>query len=63
MGQSSNRRSTSGSRFETVQVRLPGDVLRWVDEFRVSMKIAPSRSEAIRYLVERGKAAEDDAAI
>jgi hypothetical protein len=30
----------------------------WIDEFRGAMKVVPSRSQAIRYLVERGVAAE-----
>jgi hypothetical protein len=43
-----------------VQIRLPVDLMRWIDEFRSTMKIVPSRSEALRYLIERGKAVETD---
>ena len=31
----------------------------WIDKFRGAMKVVPSRSEVIRYLVERGSAAEE----
>jgi hypothetical protein len=46
------------ARLETVQVRLSADLMDWIDEFRGAMKVVPSRSQAIRYLVERGVAAE-----
>jgi hypothetical protein len=45
-------------KFETLQIRLPSDLLAWIDKFRAGLKIRPTRSETIRYLVERGKAHE-----
>jgi hypothetical protein len=56
----SSERSIRSPRLETVQIRLPVDLMRWIDEFRSTMKIVPSRSEALRYLIERGKAVETD---
>jgi len=46
-------------RLETIQIRLPADLLQWIDEFRDSIKIPPSRSEAIRYLIEQGRKSEE----
>jgi hypothetical protein len=44
---------------ENVQLRLSADLMRWIDEFRAAQLITPSRSETIRYLIERGIAAEE----
>jgi Arc/MetJ-type ribon-helix-helix transcriptional regulator len=46
------------TKLQTIQVRIPVDLLQWIDDFRNSMKVLPSRSEAIRYLIEQGKEAE-----
>jgi hypothetical protein len=42
---------------ETLQFRLPVEMLAWIDEFRASLPITPTRSEVIRFLIERGVAA------
>jgi hypothetical protein len=46
-------------RLETVQIRLSADLMRRVDELRAAQPVVPSRSETIRYLIERGIAAEE----
>jgi hypothetical protein len=38
----------------TFQIRLPRDVLAWIDHWRLCQPIPPSRSETIRKLIERG---------
>jgi Arc/MetJ-type ribon-helix-helix transcriptional regulator len=44
---------------ETVQIRLSADLMRRIDELRAAQPVVPSRSETIRYLIERGIAAEE----
>jgi hypothetical protein len=46
-------------RHENVQLRLSADLMDWIHEFRGAMKVVPSRSEAIRYLIERGITIEE----
>ena len=42
---------------ENLQIRVPVELLQWIDEFRSTLKVVPSRSKTVRYLIERGKAA------
>jgi Arc/MetJ-type ribon-helix-helix transcriptional regulator len=46
-------------RLETVQIRLSPDLMRRIDELRAAQEVRPSRSAAVRYLIERGIAAEE----
>ena len=47
-------RMKSGRDMETLQTRVPSSVVQWIDRFRNEQTIPPSRSEVIRFLVERG---------
>jgi hypothetical protein len=44
---------------KNVQIRLSPEVKDWIREFRIAQLITPSQSEAIRYLIARGIAAEE----
>jgi Arc/MetJ-type ribon-helix-helix transcriptional regulator len=44
---------------ENVQIRLSADLMRRIDELRAAQPVVPSRSETIRYLIERAIAAEE----
>jgi hypothetical protein len=52
----------AGERFATLQIRLPPELLAWIDGLRTNQKIAASRAQAIRYLIEQGRAVEEAAA-
>jgi Arc/MetJ-type ribon-helix-helix transcriptional regulator len=44
---------------ENLQIRLSADLMRRIDELRAAQEVRPSRSAAVRYLIERGIAAEE----
>jgi hypothetical protein len=50
---------TKTLRLETVQIRLSADLMRRIDELQAAQEVRPSRSAAVRYLIERGIAAEE----
>jgi hypothetical protein len=46
------------AKLETLQVRLPPDLLMWIDTWRAEQPARPSRSETIRWLLGVGVAVE-----
>jgi hypothetical protein len=45
-------------KLETLQLRLPSDLLAWIDQYRASQPAVPSRAETIRWLLSVGVAVE-----
>jgi len=39
----------------TIQVRLPQELLQWIDDYRQGMTMRPTRSQMMRFLLENAR--------
>jgi hypothetical protein len=42
-----------------VQVRLPLSVVQWLDQYRQTLAIRPSRAQVIRYLLDQSRKCQE----
>jgi hypothetical protein len=42
-----------------VQVRLPLSVVQWLDQYRHTLAIRPSRAQVIRYLLDKSRKCQE----
>lgn len=47
-------KTKTGKTMMTLQLRMPVDLVEWIDDFRAGMEIKVTRAAAIRFVLERG---------